>query len=293
MRTSFCFDVEDFQAPENLRLDDLVMDLCKTMTDAGIQGTLFTIGEKARVLRERGRQDVIDAMSKHDIGSHTNMGSIHPTVTERMEHAVWSDGVARMLADEATGIQEISEIIGTPVRTLARHGGSYSPHLVNALGKINVAYCYSPVQLPNHNINWFCNCLNFHSCIATFQNSYFTIEDFNKAEEFFFNVYEEMKDFDWTGIFHSHPCAIKMKGFGCKNYYNGIFTPLEECEIPDVRENYDEEALLKNFAMHCEKLKSDSRFTITTMGDMAEEFKNQAEDASAEEIMHLAQMAAD
>ena len=47
------------------------------MTEEGVTGTFFVIGEKARMMEKRGRRDVIEAMSEHDIGSHTNYGSIH------------------------------------------------------------------------------------------------------------------------------------------------------------------------------------------------------------------------
>ena len=51
------------------------------MTEVGVRGTFTVIVEKARSLEERGRTDVITAMARHDIGSHTNRGSIHPPAT--------------------------------------------------------------------------------------------------------------------------------------------------------------------------------------------------------------------
>ena len=95
-----CFDVEDYTSPESVGMDDIPKWLAETMTEEGVTGSFFVIGEKARSIAERGRTDVIEAMAKHDIGSHTNYGSIHPTVTEILEHATWEEGTHTMLQNE-------------------------------------------------------------------------------------------------------------------------------------------------------------------------------------------------
>ena len=81
------FDVEDYISPESEHIDDIPKWLAEIMSEEGVTGTFFVIGEKARSFEKRGRRDVIAAMAKHDIGSHTNFGSIHPTVTEELEKA--------------------------------------------------------------------------------------------------------------------------------------------------------------------------------------------------------------
>jgi peptidoglycan/xylan/chitin deacetylase (PgdA/CDA1 family) len=121
------FDTEDYISPEAERIDDIPKWLAEIMTEEGVTGTFFVIGEKARSLEKRGRRDVIAAMARHDIGSHTNFGSVHPTVTERLEETGWDDGVRLMFERESTGIRELERIFGVPVKTLARHGGSYGP----------------------------------------------------------------------------------------------------------------------------------------------------------------------
>ena len=81
------FDVEDYTTPAKEGIDEIPKWLAEIMTEEGVTGTFFMIVEKARSLELRGRNDVIAAMAKHDIGSHTNRGSIHPTVTEQLEKA--------------------------------------------------------------------------------------------------------------------------------------------------------------------------------------------------------------
>ena len=100
-----CFDVEDYTSPESAGMDDIPKWLAETMTDVGATGSFFVIGEKARSLEARGRRDVIEAMARHDVGSHTSLGSIHPTVTEILEHASFDAGVETMLAERGGGIR--------------------------------------------------------------------------------------------------------------------------------------------------------------------------------------------
>jgi peptidoglycan/xylan/chitin deacetylase (PgdA/CDA1 family) len=126
------FDTEDYITPESEHIDDIPKWLAETMTEEGVTGTFFVIGEKARSLEKRGRRDVIAAMARHDIGSHTNFGSIHPTVTEELEKAGWVEGYTMMRDQERAGIQELERIFGIPIKTLARHGGSYGPQLAAA-----------------------------------------------------------------------------------------------------------------------------------------------------------------
>ena len=293
MRVSFSFDTEDYITPPEVGLDDLLKMLADVMTAEQVTGTFFVIGEKMRCLRDRGRRDVLESLRRHDVGSHVNMGSIHPTVTERMEHADWTDGVARMLADEVAGIEEMSEILGAPVRSFARHGGSYSPQLVAALGRLSLPYVNSPSELPGHPVTWFCNGLNFRSCSISFQDSYFTRESFLAMERKLFSLREELEDYPWIGIFHSHPCRIKMAGFGCRNYYNGVHTPPERWTFHDVREDFTFEGLRENFALHCARLREDPGFTVMSFSQLAEEFGRQAETAGTDEIEALARRAAE
>jgi len=100
-----CFDVEDYTSPESAGMDEIPKWLAETMTDVGATGSFFVIGEKARSLEARGRRDVIEAMARHDVGSHTSLGSIHPTVTEILEHASFEAGEETMLENEGAGLK--------------------------------------------------------------------------------------------------------------------------------------------------------------------------------------------
>ena len=91
-----------------------------------------------------------------------------------------------MLEQESAGIRELERIFGIPVTTLARHGGSYGPQLVAALGRLGAGYQGSPASLPGHDVVWFCNALNFSAQYAGFDDAYY-------RDDLFEPVFDKLK----------------------------------------------------------------------------------------------------
>ncbi|KPK85413.1 MAG: hypothetical protein AMS27_07370 [Bacteroides sp. SM23_62_1] len=287
---SVVFDVEDYITPASEGIDDIPKWLAEIMSDVGVTGTFFVIGEKARSLESRGRQDVIAAMAKHDIGSHTNMGSIHPTVTEILENADWDTGVQHMLYNESKGFDELEQIFGVPVSTLARHGGSYGPQLVYALGQLGKGYVYSPIHLPGHNAVWFCNTLNFHGDYGFFDNTYYKDELFNPVFDSVQQSFQkEIQGLDVVAFFACHPCKVRTEQFWDFNYYEGANPPLSECKAPDLRPLESMETAKKNFRRLMEYLKSLDNISITTFNDLMNRFSYQEDYISRNDLQHYAE----
>ncbi len=293
MRATIVFDEENIITPAEDGLDDLLKMLADVMTEERVSGTFFVTGQRANLLRQRGRRDVLDAIYRHDLGSHTGMASIHPTVAERIEHADWSDGVARMAADEFAGIEEIEEVFGKRVGSFGRHGASYNPQLVAALARRSLPYVYSFARLPLHNITWFCNTLNFAHTATYFQEAYLTREAFLAKEKQFYEMVDANKGYDWVIVFQSHPCMLKTSKFWDSNYYRGANpTPSEWRQVP-FHPNYDFNTVRDNWAFHCRRLRDDPNLKLGTISDFIGEFGRQAEDASAAELADLARHAAE
>lgn len=283
------FDVEDYISPESEHIDDIPKWLAEIMTEEGVTGTFFVIGEKARSLEKRGRRDVIAAMAKHDIGSHTNFGSIHPTVTEELEKAGWQDGVKKMLEQESAGIRELERIFGVPVTILARHGGSYGPQLVNALGQMNVAYQGSPVRLPGRDVVWFCNSLNFSAQYSGFDDAYY-------RDDLFEPVFEKLKTdlpklaqtTEVIALFAGHPTKIRAEEFWDLNFYYGKNTPPGEWVMPRLRPAETMATAQKNFRRMMRWLKGRDDIEITTYRKLVGMYGNGLEYAAFETLTERA-----
>src|SRR5262245_45365177 len=63
------FDTEDYLLPAD---DDACKRLADMLTERNIPATFKVVGEKARVLEQRKRTDVISALKGHTIGYHAN-----------------------------------------------------------------------------------------------------------------------------------------------------------------------------------------------------------------------------
>ena len=59
------FDTEDYILPQS---DDAAKRIAVFLTQQGVPATFKVVGEKARVLQQRQRQDVISAIAQHEIG---------------------------------------------------------------------------------------------------------------------------------------------------------------------------------------------------------------------------------
>ena len=285
------FDVEDYISPESERIDDIPKWLAEIMTEEGATGTFFIIGEKARSLERRGRHDVIAAMARHDVESHTNFGSIHPTVTEILEKADWESGVLQMLEQESACFRELERIFGTPMTTLARHGGSYGPQLIGALGKMKAGYAGSPVSLPGRSVVWFCNALNFFGQYDGYDDNYYRDDLF---EPLFQKLKEELPELAKTTevlpFFAGHPCKIRTEQFWDLNFYEGRNPGPEEWKTPTMRPLESMATAQKNFRRLMDYLKSRDDIVLTTFRQLMDHYSHQKEAISRKD---LGQMAAD
>ena len=161
----FWFDTEDLLLPAD---DDAARRLAQLFSDRQIPVTFKVVGEKARLLEQRGRRDVIDALRKHSIGYHSNWHSIHPTPTEYLADCGWKDGIAEFVRREGAGAADVRRIF--QVETLSCYGqpgASWAPQSVAALSQIGVLPHGIPCYVDegqhvglNHQPFWYVGALN-------------------------------------------------------------------------------------------------------------------------------------
>jgi len=286
-----CFDVEDYTSPESVGMDDIPKWLAEIMTEEGVTGTFFVIGEKARMMEKRGRKYVIEAMTKHDIGSHTNYGSIHPTVTEILENASWEEGNEIMLKNESAGMDDLERIFGQRPANLARHGGSYGPQLTGALSQLEAGYVYSPISLPGHNVVWFCNTINFHGegDFGFFDNAYYRDDLFNPMLEALDSIFPvSIEDIDMVAFFANHPSKVRSIQFWDFNYYKGANPGPEDWKTPELRPLESMKTAQKNFRRLIRYLKSRDDIELTTYRELIGRFSVRQDKISKDELGKVA-----
>jgi len=129
------FDTEDYILPQD---DEATKRLAELLTRLGVRATFKVVGEKARVLEQRGRADVIAALRAHEIGYHTDTHSQPPTVAVYLQHAGWEDGVAEFLRREAQGARDVERILGRPLTAYGQPGSSWAPQVYPALRRMGI-----------------------------------------------------------------------------------------------------------------------------------------------------------
>jgi hypothetical protein len=129
------FDTEDYILPQD---DDATKRLAEMLTHVGVRATFKIVGEKARVLEERGRRDVIAALKRHDIGYHTNTHSQQPTIAVYLQHAGWEDGRAEFYRRELQGVRDIRRIFGVTPVAYGQPGSAWAPQTYPALRDMGI-----------------------------------------------------------------------------------------------------------------------------------------------------------
>jgi hypothetical protein len=129
------FDTEDYIEPA---ADDAVLHIATDLTDQGVRATFKVVGERARVLEARHRNDVIRALSRHAIGFHSNWHSIHPTPAEYLRRFGYVEGAAEFERREGPGVADIQRVFGVKPVCYGQPGSSWAPQSNLALRRLGI-----------------------------------------------------------------------------------------------------------------------------------------------------------
>lgn len=176
--TAVAFDDEDVSTPESAGMDDVSLRLADIMTQIGALGCYNITGEKTRSLEHRGRKDVIKAIARHVVASHSNVGSRHPMVAEYVENKDWHTAVAIHKAEEEQVIEDMRRVFGQKPPLYHGHALLAIPITVHVAGLLSMLHSFGPVhwtRFPNEvraptedyeatakrwcGFSWWCNTL--------------------------------------------------------------------------------------------------------------------------------------
>jgi hypothetical protein len=270
------FDTEDYILPAD---DDATKRLCELLTERGIRATFKLVGEKARMLERRGRQDVIAALKQHDIGYHTDFHSVHPTPTEYLADCGWLDGIAEFVRREGTGAADVRRIFGVPVLACyGQPGSSWGPQAVAALPQIGVAPhgvpCY--VDEDSHigmdgTPFWYAGALNVFRMRPNLTR--LELHDPAALEPAKKQVSEIVERLQREGgglisIFY-HPCEwVHREFWDGVNFARGANPPRERWQPPPQRASGETDAAFKRFAEYVDHIRSIPGLHWVTASDL-------------------------
>lgn len=129
------FDTEDFILPAS---DDAALRLARELEKLNVRATFKVVAEKARVLEQRGRWDVIQALARHDIGYHSENHSVPPTPSVYLSRMGMLEGAAEFVRREGPGNREVERIFGRRSSTYGQPGNSWGPQSTIALRRMGI-----------------------------------------------------------------------------------------------------------------------------------------------------------
>lgn len=173
----FALDVEDVIHPES---DDALLALCNLFAAADVPLSLFVAGEKARVIRQRGRQDVITAMGRHEICYHGNYwGEFPEPALVYGSRLPWDEAVRHALSIELPGLHDVAEITGQFPVAWCCHQAQQSPPLSYAY-KLAGVRCWAGGPR-----GWFMNWLSWprSNCAVDMQGECYRAVDWTRLDD--------------------------------------------------------------------------------------------------------------
>lgn len=287
MYATLFFDIEDFITPES---DDIALELAGILKEEGLRGSFFVVGEKARVLKKRGRTDVIEALIEHCVGYHSNYHSIHPTTAEYLEDKGWEDGIEEVKRREASGVDAVRQIFGVNPCAWARPGASWAPQIQAGMRELGVpAVVYTYTRIPGSNLHRFAGLLSYYGWIGSFDGNYLDDRAFEEAFAEFKEELRTLQTADWTGIFCAHPTKLRARVFWDKlNFDKGQNTPRSKWRLPELHTEQEYRSALKNFRRLVQWLRDDSGLEFRTISELNALFGKPSETVSLPELLEVA-----
>lgn len=167
--TYLWFDVEDYVTPE---ADEPPKKIIEILSRHSVGATIKVVAEKIRALEARNRMDVIESISKMDVGYHLDTHSRHPTLYEYLADKDVRDGAAKFLCRENSGCNFVKNKFNRHPSCLGHPGPIWAPHVYPAMHDMGIPVYLDETSILNLDDSpyWYCNVLNLNGANRNFIN---------------------------------------------------------------------------------------------------------------------------
>jgi len=287
------FDTEDYILPPS---DDAAKRVAELLTQRGVRATFKVVGEKARTLERRGRQDVIAALARHEIGYHSNTHSQHPTPAEYEAPLDWATGVGEFDRRERQGFDDVGRILSQTPTCYGQPGSSWAPQSFAALKKWGVkVYLDEGRQVGlDGKPFWYGGLLNiFNTSEGSELHPNEDWSNIAQARARFQEFYRRMTSRPEGGVvsFYFHPCEFIHREFwDGVNFARGANPPREEWKLPPMKTPEERERAFKYLEELVAYIKSLPHAEFVTASQALQIFKDHAQGRSygPEDLLRIA-----
>ena len=285
------FDTEDYLLPAS---DDAALRLSRFLTERGIRATFKVVGEKARVLEDRGRTDVLSALARHEIGYHTNFHSVEPTPAVYLSRLGWHEGVAEFDRRERQGFLDVARITGQVPGCYGQPGSSWAPQQFGALRQWGVSVYLDAGQHVSLDGKpfWYCGILNLYALEHTLRTGLDNEQDLDRARLEFDSAYEALlREGGGVVSIYYHPCEFVHRQFwDGVNFFSGANPPRSQWKIPPAKTALETEVAHRNFEGYIRYIQSHAGVRFITAREALDLYRDDASQRffSVEDIARLA-----
>ncbi len=273
------FDTEDYVLPQS---DDAAKRLAEMLTRMDVKATFKVVGEKARVLEQRGRKDVIAALKKHEIGYHSNLHSGQPTPAVYLQHAGWEDGAAEFFRREVQGVRDIERIFGVTPVCYGQPGSSWGPQSYPALKKMGVSMYLDEADQVGIDDQpfYYGGMLNVFKMRSTVVRMDLGRQDnLATAQARFQKAAETLRQRGGGTIsIYYHPCEFVHREFwDGVNFRRGANPPRSEWKLPPVQTTEEIERNFRDFEQYIQFIQKQTGVRFVHCADLMKLYEDRAQ----------------
>jgi len=262
---TFWFDTEDFILPQ---ADDAAKRLAEMFIKRHVKATFKIVGEKARVLEERGRDDVIMALANNDVAYHSTYHSVHPTPSEYSRDLDWHEGVSEFIRREGVGLEILRHVFGVNASCYGQPGGSWTPESYAALHAFGIPVYLDETSHANLNNRpfWYCGILTILELGDCVMRTGWTDQDVSQACAKFDRVHEKLIG-EGGGIIsiYYHPCEFLHRQFwDGVNFAHGANPPRSQWKLPPLKSPAEQEQAFNAFETYLDHIVNHPEVRLVT-----------------------------
>jgi hypothetical protein len=270
------FDTEDYIDPI---ADDAALRIANDLTNLGVRATFKVVGEKARVLEQRGRTDVIQALGKHCIGYHSDWHSIQPVPAVSLQHLGLLEGADDFERRQRGGFEDVGRVFGITPVCYGQPGSSWAPQSNLALRRMGVhVYLDEGTQVGyNDQPVWYGGLLYVYS-MGPYQIRA-DIDHPGRESDAFSQFDAAAKHFAETGgglistVYHPTE-MVHTEFWDAVNFAKGAVRPREEWVLPTRRGKEDAERCFRILKAYVQHAKSIPGVEFVTANDLLRIYAN-------------------
>ena len=257
----FFFDTEDFTSERSAEAIKREAEIC---TSEGVTGHFAVVGLLAQQFRAWGRQDIIDALKPHIIGTHTYGHTMHPDICEVSDCEDFKEAFDNVAEYEDKALKMIKDVLAPEKIMFACPPGnskSYASMYYYADRDIPF-YCDTVIFDGKGTPLYYCNQehIDYGQCMESLY-----IEDVMSTDDFMDELYATRD----RAIVYTHPnMAVKTAFWDVLNYDKTNLREFGDWIEATDRNPAQSEKFYSGVKELMHKLKNDDRFIVTDLNEI-------------------------